>query len=91
MCNFCNGFLTAHQLNRCLFQAVFLDVMVYRNAINLFEQLLQVRYGDVVLCGQLGKGDVAVSIRQQVIPQMANQCGLLDGELDDVGGTGNPA
>ena len=44
-----------------------------------------------MLCGQLGKGDVAVSIRQQVIPQMANQCGLLGGEIDDVGGTGNPA
>ena len=73
----CNRLPAANQLHRCLLQTVFLDISVDRHAIDLLEELLQMRYRYLMLYRKAGEGYVSLPVCQQVIPEMVRKNRLL--------------
>ena len=65
-----NRLSAANQLHCRLLQAVFLDISVDRHAIDLLEELLQMRYRYLMLRRKAGEGYVSLPVCQQVIPEM---------------------
>ena len=72
-----NRLPAANQLHCRLLQAVFLDISVDRHAIDLLEELLQMRYRYLMLRRKAGEGYVSLPVCQQVIPEMVRKNRLL--------------